>query len=293
VPIGRPIANTGLYVLAPSLEPVPIGVASELYIGGDGVVRGYHDRPELTRERFIDNPFAPGRLYRTGDLARFRSDGTVEFLGRADHQIKLRGYRIELGEIETLVGSYANVRDAVVVAREDTPGDQRLCAYYTTSGPIDAERLRDTLRAALPDYMVPSHFIALDALPLTPNGKVDRKALPSPDVVAAPAREYAAPASDLEEKIAGVWRATLGRDRVGRDDNFFDIGGHSLLVVRVHRMLKEQVSDPIALTDLYRFPTIHALASHLEGGGGSEDIEKSEHRARQRREALSRRRRDR
>jgi natural product biosynthesis luciferase-like monooxygenase protein len=293
VPIGRPIANTSLFVLDPGYEPVPVGVAGELFIGGEGVVRGYHDRPELTRERFVENPFGEGRLYRTGDLARFTSDGVVEFLGRTDHQVKVRGYRIELGEIETQVGSFPNVKEAVVIAREDTPGDQRLCAYFTSTGAVDVDQLRDALRSKLPEYMVPGHFVPLEALPLTPNGKVDRKQLPAPEVAKAPAKEYAAPESELESQIADVWKTTLGRDRVGRDDNFFDIGGHSLLVVRMHRTMKETLAQPIALTDLYRFPTIRALATYLEGGGKSEELDKSADRAAQRREALSRRRRDR
>jgi natural product biosynthesis luciferase-like monooxygenase protein len=295
IPIGRPIANTQLYVLDDDLEPVPPGVPGELYIGGDGVVRGYLFRKELTSERFVQSPFGPGRIYRTGDLARFRDDGVVEFLGRTDHQVKIRGYRIELGEIETLLNRHDSVVEGVVVAREDTPGDQRLVAYYVAKdgGGDEAETaLREALREKLPEYMVPSHFVALDALPLTPNGKVDRKAMPAPESQKKKgASEYVAPDSELESKVAEVWQETLGRERVGVDDNFFDIGGHSLLVVRMHRVIKERIEQPVSLTDLYRFPTIRTFVAYLESGGKSEDLQKSADRAAMRRDAMRTRRR--
>ena len=291
VPIGRPIANTALYVLDSSLEPVPPGVPGELFIGGDGVVRGYHQRPELTQERFVNSPFGSGRLYRTGDLARFRGDGVLEFLGRTDHQVKVRGYRIELGEIETLLAKQDGVREAVVIAREDSPGDARLVGYVVSSGEVDEVALKDALRSELPEYMVPSAIASLDAMPLTPNGKVDRKALPAPDsLTSAKAVEYVAPEGELQGSLVEVWCEVLARDKVGVDDNFFDIGGHSLLIVRMHRSLKERVPQPIAITDLYRFPTIRSLASHLEAGGKSEDLKKSADRAAMRRDALKRRR---
>ena len=197
-PIGRPIANTGLYILDADLQPVPAGVPGELFIGGDGVVRGYLNRPELTAERFIADPFsapAGARLYRTGDLARWRRDGNVDFLGRLDHQVKIRGYRIELGEIESLLLRQPSVREAVVIAREDVPGDKRLVAYVVprAAGAVDAAALRAALKEDLPDYMVPAHVVAMAAFPLTPNAKVDRKALPAPDAGAAAARPAAPP----------------------------------------------------------------------------------------------------
>ena len=255
------------------------------------MVRGYHQRPELTQERFIQSPHGSGRLYRTGDLVRFRDDGVLEFMGRTDHQVKVRGYRIELGEIESLLAQQSGVREAVVVAREDTPGDARLVGYVVADAGFDENRLKEVLRANLPEYMVPSAIASLDAMPLTPNGKIDRKALPAPDLLSAVTEvEYVAPEGELQGTLVDVWRELLGRDKVGVDDNFFDIGGHSLLVVRMHRSLKERVAQPVALTDLYRFPTIRALASHLEAGGQSEDLKKSADRAAMRRDALKRRR---
>jgi natural product biosynthesis luciferase-like monooxygenase protein len=295
VPIGRPIANTKIYVLDQRRQPVPIGAAGELYIGGDGVVRGYYQRAELTAERFVRDPFSSApeaRMYRTGDLARFREDGVVEFLGRADFQVKVRGYRIELGEIEAHIGRDQAVREVVVVAREDVAGDKRLVAYMVAEAgrAVEIEALRDRLRAELPDYMVPSNFVVLDKFPLTPNAKVDRKALPAPDKVAARSTaEYVAPAGELEQSIAEVWAEVLNVSQVGMDDNFFDLGGHSLLTVQMHRRLKELVDRPLALTDLFRFPTIRTLVEFLQGDGGSENMEKSKDRAEARKAALSRR----
>jgi natural product biosynthesis luciferase-like monooxygenase protein len=298
IPIGRPIANTQMYVLDGGLAPVPVGVPGELFIAGDGVVRGYLNRPELTAERFVRDPHAArqaARMYRTGDVARFRDDGAIEFLGRSDHQVKIRGYRIELGEIETALNQQPAVREGVVVAREDTPGDQRLVAYLVPEGkePSSGD-LRDALRAKLPEYMVPAHFVVLDKLPLTPNGKIDRKALPAPDAVAPRAEaQYVAPESDLEQAIVDAWRETLGVQKVGVRDNFFDLGGHSLLVVRLHRRLQPVVPRPLSITDLYRFPTIASLAEHLTAEPGSSGIDRSEDRAKLRLEMRNRRRRGR
>ena len=290
VPIGRPIANTQVYVLDPALNPVPAGMIGELYIGGDGVTRGYFKRPELSRERFVNDPFRDGRrLYRTGDLARHRADGTLEFLGRGDHQIKLRGYRIELGEIEAQLARHPSIRECVVVAREDTPGDPRLVAYYTAKGDAPSvEDLRRPLRESLPEVMVPSAFVLLPALPLTPNGKVDRKLLPAPSSLQASVRrEYVAPAGGLEEKIAAVWREVLHLESVGVGDNFFDLGGHSLLVVQVHRALRDQLDQPLSLTDLYRFPTIGSLAAFLSSGGeAAKTVQDSHARGQKRRDSL-------
>ncbi len=298
VPIGRPIANTTLYVLDGAGRPVPPGVVGELHIGGAGVVRGYLKRPELTAERFVRDPFSdePGaRLYRTGDLTRWRADGVLEFLGRLDHQVKIRGHRIELGEIEATLADHPGVREAVVIAREDTPGDVRLVGYLIAAdaGALpSAKELRALLRARLPETMVPAHFVELDRFPQTPNGKIDRKALPAPAAIrlseAAPAAR--APSSELERSIAGVWQEALRVPSVGLDDNFFDLGGHSLLAVKVHRRLREVLARPIAITDLFRFPTVRALAEFLSEGGGTPSLQDSRDRGAARRDALAARR---
>jgi natural product biosynthesis luciferase-like monooxygenase protein len=302
VPIGRPLANQQAYILDRQRQPVPVGVAGELYLAGDGVTRGYLHRPELTAERFVADPFAnrpDARMYRTGDLVRFRGDGVIEFLGRTDHQVKIRGHRIELGEIESRIVDDPRVAQCVVVPREAGPGDVRLVAYYVTAAApgvaatVDEAELRAHVRAKLPEYMVPQHFVSLAALPLTPNGKIDRKALPAFDAaVAAPATVYAAPTNDLERQIATLWQELLGREQVGADDNFFDLGGHSLLVVRMHRRLAQLTTLPVALTDLFRFPTVRTLAAHLANGTAPNDAAKEgTDRAQQRRELQERRRR--
>ncbi|WP_169730158.1 non-ribosomal peptide synthetase, partial [Chitinimonas koreensis] len=242
VPIGRPIANTRIHILDERLQPVPIGVAGELHIGGVQVARGYLNRPELTAERFIDDPFGAvgDRLYKTGDLARWNADGTIEYLGRNDFQVKIRGLRIELGEIEAALAEIDGVREAVVLAREDagTPGDLRLVAYCTGEV-VEAEVLRQQLAQRLPAYMVPAAYVRLESFPLTPNGKLDRKALPAPDGAAYAQREYEAPQGEAETTLATLWAELLERERIGRHDNFFELGGHSLLAVglieRLHR----------------------------------------------------------
>ncbi|HEU4324282.1 MAG TPA: amino acid adenylation domain-containing protein [Roseiflexaceae bacterium] len=346
VPIGRPIANTQLYVLDQHMQPVPPGVPGELYIGGDGLARGYLGRPDLTAERFLPNPFGVGgaggwglgageaqhedgerktqnsklktqnsRLYRTGDLCRWREDGQLEFLGRIDGQVKLRGFRIELGEIEAVLSEHPLVRATAVALREDTPGVQRLVAYVVPAARPEQESTKDTkdtngsgqekpgaqgqdlgadgaelnphnakrktpegqnsklntqhseLRAflarQLPEYMVPAAFVVLDGLPVSANGKIDRAALPAPE----PPRPAATalPQGAVEELIAGVWREVLGLEQVGRQDTFFDLGGHSLLLVKAHARLAALVETPLTLVDLFRFPTVAALAAHLAG----------------------------
>lgn len=296
VPIGRPIANTRLYVTGPGRQPQPVGVPGELLIGGRGVVRGYFERPELTAERFIPDPFVEGeRLYRTGDLVRWREDGVLEFLGRLDHQVKIRGHRIELGEIDATLEALPEVSAAVTVAREDTPGDLRLVAYYVpsgASGPALEDRLREHLRGRLPEVMVPAVLVGLERLPLTPNGKVDRKALPAPEAGRRGGAALTPPRNPLEEFLAAVWREALGLDRVGVDDNFFDLGGHSLLAVQVHQRLLKEVDRPVTITDLFRFPTIRALARHL--GGAEEErvaaVESGLDRADLRRRSMQQRR---
>lgn len=270
VPIGRPIANTSMYVLDGGMQPVPVGTAGELYIGGAGVVRGYLGRPELTAERFVQNPFstkAGARMYRTGDMVRYRDDGVLEFIGRMDHQVKIRGYRIEPGEIEAVAKEYPGVSQSVVVVREDTPGDRRLIAYVvpTARASVASSDIRAYLRERLPEYMVPASVVMLAQLPLTPNAKIDRKALPAPDVVEA-ARIVHVPAStDLEREIVAIWKAVLNTPDVGTTENFFDLGGHSLLAVQVHTRLKQILGRDLPLTDLFRFPTVRALAGHLGG----------------------------
>jgi hypothetical protein len=269
ITIGRPIENTRVYVLERSGQLAPVGVPGELCIGGEGVARGYHDRPELTAERFATVALPGGRaerVYRTGDVARLRADGTLDFLGRRDHQVKLRGHRIELGEIEAVLASHAGVHQGVAAVREDRPGDQRLVGYVVeeAGARFDAEAARATLRAKLPEYMVPGQFVVLPALPLTPNGKIDRKALPAPE---APA-PGAGPAVDdaqltpLQRRVAGAWRDVLGRERVGLHDNFFDLGGHSLLVVRLHALLRE-IDDALTLVELFQWTTVAGQAARL------------------------------
>jgi amino acid adenylation domain-containing protein len=259
VPIGRPIWNTQVYVLDGGLEPVPVGVAGELYIGGVGLARGYLSRPGLTAERFVPSPYGEGeRLYRTGDLVRWRPDGELEFLGRLDHQVKLRGYRIELGEIETVLSDHPAVRQGVVVAREDAPGDKRLVAYVVgdDAAALETSDLRAHLKRGLPEYMVPSAFVVLDALPLTPNGKVDRKALPVPEGRPAGEAAYEAPRTPTEQALAEIWAEILRVERVGIHDNFFILGGHSLLATRVIMRTRDRLGMVLPLRTLFESPTI-------------------------------------
>lgn len=266
-PLGRPLLNQQVYVLDRRMQPVRPGTPGELIIAGDGVVRGYLNRPELTAERFIADPVAfGGRAYRTGDLVRQRSDGTLEFLGRLDHQVKVRGYRIELGEIEARLADHPDVVEVVVVAhRAEGAADSRLIAYLAATGVASNDVLRDHLRASLPEFMVPSAFIQVDALPRTPNGKIDRKALPDPARVAieVPANEVVEPASGMEAQIHKIWCDLLNLSNVGLRDNFFDIGGHSLLAVQLHRRLSGVSEKAVSLTDIFRFPTVATLAAHL------------------------------
>lgn len=270
VNIGQPIANTALYILDDTQAPVADGQEGELWIGGEGVAQGYFQRPDLTADRFRPDPFAGhGRMYRTGDLVRRRADGKLDYLGRADFQVKIRGHRIELGEIETALEAAPGIRQAVVIAREDQPGDVRLVGYVTADGSVDEAALKAALAAHLPEVMVPAHIVKLDAFPLTPNGKVDRKALPAP-FAAAPVVPSTTPAKPvvleggIEETIAAVWARVLGVPQVGRSDNFFTLGGHSLLAVQAHREMKVALnSDRLAITDIFRFPVVSALAAHL------------------------------
>jgi amino acid adenylation domain-containing protein len=262
--IGRPIANTRAYVLDASMNPVPIGVPGQLFLGGDGLARGYLNRPELTAERFVPDPFVDGaRVYRTGDLVRWRPTGEIEYLGRLDHQIKLRGYRIELGEIEAAIARHAGVRDVAVIVREDVPGDRKLVAYVAADAePGDA--LRDALRKRLPEYMIPSAIVRLDALPLTPNGKLDRNALPAPEQSAAVSRETVAPRSANEALVVGVFEDVLRRAGIGIFDNFFDLGGHSLMAARVMAKLRDKARVDLPLRNLFERPTPAELAAAID-----------------------------
>jgi natural product biosynthesis luciferase-like monooxygenase protein len=296
VPLGKPIANTTFYVLDSAGQPVPVGVPGELYIGGDGVVRGYFGRDDLTAERFVADPFAgttDARMYRTGDVVRYRADGTLDFLGRADNQVKIRGHRIELGEIEAVLSEHAGVQQAVVVARPGATGDPLLVAYLVPENGAapGSQELRDRLRQRLPEFMVPSIFVTLRELPLTPNAKVDRNALPEPEQV-EPVRqeEFVAPGNDLEQSIARIWQEILNLPRVGRRDSFFDLGGHSLLTVQVHARLRKELGLDLPLTDLFRFPTIQGLAEHL-GGAGESKLDQGINRADARRQSMLRRQR--
>ena len=270
ITLGHPIANTQLYVLDPSLRPCALGVPGELCIGGAGVVRGYLHRAALTADRFVPDPFsadAGARLYRTGDLVRRKADGALEFLGRTDFQVKVRGFRIELGEIEAALADHPAVREAVAVVREDTPGDARIVAYVVPDGAAPApEELRRALSKRLPDYMLPSAWMVLDALPLTPNGKTDRRALPAPEAPKRDAARFVPPRTPAEERIAGFWREALGVEQVGVDDNFFEIGGHSLLLAKVHARVSAAFEREVTMLDLFRHTTIRAVAAFLEPG---------------------------
>src|SRR3981081_2430530 len=268
VAIGRPLPGRGLYILDRELQAVPIGVAGELYVGGAGLARGYLGRAGLTAERFVANPFGDGeRLYRTGDLARWRADGNLEFLGRVDHQVKIRGYRIELGEIEAALHSHAGVEQAVVVAREDAPDDKRLVGYVVGAAGAspDANELRAHLKRSLPDYMVPSAFVVLAALPLTPNGKVDGRALPGPEG-RPEIGTYVAPRTATEEVLASIWCEVLKLDRVGIEDNFFALGGHSLVATRVIARVRDVFEGELPLRALFEAPTVRELAEGIEDG---------------------------
>ncbi|HWD97875.1 MAG TPA: amino acid adenylation domain-containing protein [Bryobacteraceae bacterium] len=282
VPIGRPIANTQIHLLDRRMNPVPIGVAGELYIGGVNVGYGYLNRPELTQEKFIADPFrnAPvrdvpvrdvpdARLYRTGDLARYLPDGAIDYLGRIDHQVKIRGFRIELGEIESALNQHPAVRESVVVALANGTGEKRLAAYVVPSGsePISTDKLREHLYTSLPDYMVPSAFTVMEALPLSPNGKVERRALPAPDLSAAQqgaASEFAPPRTPTEELLAQLWGRALGIERVGRNDDFFRLGGHSLLAAQLASRVRSVMGVDLPVRRIFEYSKLEALAANID-----------------------------
>jgi acyl-coenzyme A synthetase/AMP-(fatty) acid ligase/acyl carrier protein len=266
VPIGKPIANTVVYILDGNLKPVPIGVPGEICIGGAGVAAGYLNQPQQTAERFIPNPYSPQiseNLYRTGDLARFLHDGNIEFLGRIDHQLKIRGFRVEPAEIESVLRKHPGVQQGLVMAREDQPGDKRLVAYVVPAlgAAPTSEALRHFLAAQLPDYMIPSAFVMLDSLPLTPNGKIDRRALPAPEQARLSGdREVVAARNPIEEKLIAIWSDVLGVEPIGVCDNFFELGGHSLLATQVIARVRSAFQIQVPLRSLFETPTIAGLA---------------------------------
>ncbi|KAF8947120.1 hypothetical protein BGZ46_005652, partial [Entomortierella lignicola] len=266
LPIGRPISNTLQYVLDKHHNPVPIGVVGELYLGGPGVANGYLNRPELTAERFVADPFSKvqgARMYKTGDMVHHLPDGNIIYLGRNDNQIKIRGFRVELGEIEACLAEHPRVREAVVLAVGEGSNNKRLVAYVVAAPLEDLVlSLREHLSVSLPEYMIPSAFVRMDAFPLTNNGKIDRRALPQPDECSFGSRDYEEPQGKLEIILAGVWESLLQIDRVSRHDNFFMLGGHSLLAVRMIEHLRQQ-GYALSVRTLFENPSLHALAACL------------------------------
>ena len=269
IAIGRPIGNTQVYILDKWMEAVGVGVYGELYIGGEGLARGYLNRPGLTAERFVPHPYSErggARLYRTGDVCRYREDGAIEYVGRIDGQVKLRGHRIELGEIEAAIGALNEVQEVVVMVREDGPGEKRLVAYVVSEKDQELKpaELRKQLQEKLPEYMIPTAMVEMEALPLTANGKVDRRRLPAPDVERSErVEEQVAPRTEVEKVIGKIWEEVLGVEKVSIRENFFDLGGHSLLMVQIHGRLQEVFGAGLSMTELFKYPTVSALAEHL------------------------------
>jgi len=274
VPIGRPVANTSIYIVDEHGALTQIGAIGEMYIGGAGVTRGYWRRPDLTAEKFIANPFEPERhdmLYRTGDLVRYRENGEIEFIGRTDQQVKIRGFRIELGEIETVLGTHPAVNEAVVVARRDRADNPQLVAYIVVKPglTVSQQELKIHARKKLPDYMIPQAISFMSAMPLTPNGKTDRKALPDPNLDSVRSTEnHRRPSTELEGIIVELWKDALGLDAVGLQVNLFDLGANSLSVAEVATSLRQELKHDIPLTDFFEYPTISVLAAHLSGTNG-------------------------
>ena len=274
--IGRPIPDLQVYVLDRWMQPVPVGMPGEIHVGGAGLARGYLHRPDLTAERFVRDPFstdAEARLYKTGDVARYLPNGDLEYLGRADNQIQLRGFRIELGEIEAVLSAHPGIAKLIVDVKGQVTGDKQLVAYYRSVGPtVDARELKEVAAKSLAAYMIPQHFVALDAFPMTPSGKLDRKALPAP--VRALDTAVIAPKTDAERRIALIWQDLLELDTVGTHDTFFDLGGHSLLVMRLASRLGAEFRCKVAVPDVFRFTTIEAQArlvtETVQGSGVSQ-----------------------
>ncbi|ASS75463.1 hypothetical protein CIG75_11070 [Tumebacillus algifaecis] len=291
--IGGPIPDLQVYVLDEQGQPVPIGVPGELYVGGAGLARGYLNRAELTAERFVQNQFGPGRLYKSGDLARFLPDGQLQYLGRIDHQVKVRGFRIELGEIEAALEQHPSVREALVVAWDEVPGEKRLVAYVVADRSLTGGDLRAYVKERLPEYMVPSVFMQIDAFPLTGNGKVDRRALPAPESGRRDvSTQYAAPKNELQRQLAIIWQEALGIEQVGIYDNFFDLGGHSLSLAKAHHAIQERLLHTFSIVEMFKHPTIDALASFLHQGDEVAEprlgVEQLRDKASRKKEALNR-----
>ncbi|WP_256756844.1 non-ribosomal peptide synthetase [Cohnella sp. WQ 127256] len=269
--IGQPIPTLNTYILDGNLKLLPVGVAGELYVGGKGVARGYLNRPELTEQKFIANPYRPGEtLYRSGDLVRMSTDGELEYMGRIDHQVKVRGFRIELGEIEHGLQQHPHIREAVVLAKDDAAGEKALWGYVAVKEELPIAELRKHLSATLPDYMIPSFYVQMEKLPLTVNGKIDRNALLRLEAERRTSASNAAPRNELERKISEIWQDVLSLDSVGAHDNFFDVGGHSLLLLRLHSLLEQDYPGVVKVTDLFTYPTIHALAAFIEAETASD-----------------------
>ena len=269
VSIGKPISNTTVYILDNEMKPTPVGVPGELYIGGAGLARGYLKLPELTREKFISNPFSSqegSKLYKTGDIVRFMPDGNIEFVGRGDHQVKIRGFRIELGEIETLLNKNPLISQSVVVCKEIFTGEKALIAYVIPkTKETDTVSLRAYLRESLPDYMIPSYFVKLDSFPMTPNNKIDRKALPIPEKSAYGANSHMIqPSNEVQKTVADIWKEVLGRETIGLNENFFDLGGHSLLLAKVRSKISKTMNIDLQVMDLFKYPTVNTLSEYLE-----------------------------
>jgi acyl carrier protein len=264
IAIGRPLANTQLYILDRQLRLLPVGVAGELHIGGHGLARGYLGRPELTAEKFIANPFdrnGPSRLYKTGDWARYQPDGTVECLGRIDHQVKIRGFRIELGEVETALRQHPAVANALVTARENASGHKQLVSYLATrNGPPDVRELREFVRSKLPAYMVPTHFVIMKEFPLTPNGKIDARRLPAPEETTAVSRNFVAPRNEHEQALVEVWKEVLTLGQISVEDDFFELGADSLSATRAFARINRRFGTDLPLRAIFENPTVAALA---------------------------------
>ncbi|WP_312573395.1 non-ribosomal peptide synthetase, partial [Clostridium sp.] len=264
IPIGKPIANSTCYVLNKHGRLQPVGVYGELYVGGDGLARGYINNKELTKEKFIANPFIKGeRVYKTGDLVRWLEDGNIEFLGRIDHQVKIRGFRIELGEIESQLLKNERIKEAVVIAKEDGGGNKYICAYIVGTVKFNVKDLREYLLKELPEYMIPSYFVQLETMPLTSNGKIDRKRLPEPEGEINTGIEYEAPRNEIEEKLVEIWKDVLNVERVGINDNFFEIGGHSLKATSLVNRIWKELNIEISLKEIFKDATIKGLADYI------------------------------
>jgi amino acid adenylation domain-containing protein len=288
-PIGRPFANNQIYLLDDNQQPVPIGVPGELYIGGAGLARGYFNRPDLTTDKFIPNPFADyfphnqdQRLYKTNDKARYLADGNIEFLGRLDNQVKIRGFRIELGEIESLLNQHPQIKESIVIVREDVPGDKRIVAYlvFKPENQVSDSELRDYLNQKLPNYFIPSAYVGLDTFPLTPNGKIDRKALPIPEYKLLTDDNFVAPVTPIETVLANIWSQVLGLERVSVNDNFFDLGGHSLLMSQVINKVSKLLQQQLSILELFQYPTIFTLSQYLSDQT-QEEIQINQNKSRQ------------